>query len=210
MGVFGIISLAAMVAFVWHRMIEPVKSTGWLSLHGSLIIGGIVSLVGDASLSTRQYLLTWNCDNVDRGGWARYLRFRNSEASARCAESLIWGPAMCIYFCAGVAIAACHVASRVRRRCPTITKFRLSALVFAFEFILYFIVESLVIRTSCAYASAKMYAPLTAGNGVVHQFPAPESVTGGVCRLHVHVGADGSEGTGLYKQRCNSESRSGT
>jgi hypothetical protein len=83
---------------------------------------------------------------------------------------------MYIYFCAGVAIVACHHVKKVRRRWPQLTKFGLFVLIFIFEFLFDFVVENLVIRTTHAYAFAKTYEPLTLWAGEVHQFPIYESV----------------------------------
>ncbi len=174
--VFEAISLAVMVAFVWFCVVKPLRETGRLSLDGKFVIGGIICFVADAFLNVQQYLFAWNSANVNRGVWVRFLPFHNPEAPTRYAESLIWGPPMYIYFCAGVAIVACHEAKRVRRRWPNITKFRLFVFIFIFEFIFDFVVENLVIRTTHAYAFAKTYEPLTLWAGEVHQFPIYESI----------------------------------
>lgn len=83
---------------------------------------------------------------------------------------------MYIYFCAGVAIVACHHATKVRRRWPSMTKFRLFVLIFIGEFLFDFIVENSVIRITHAYAFAKTYGPLTLWAGEAYQFPIYESV----------------------------------
>jgi len=174
--VFEAISLAVMAAFIWFCVVKPLRETGKLGLDGRFVIGGIVCFVADAFLNVQQYLFAWNSANVNRGVWVRFLPFHNPDAPSRYAESLIWGPPMYIYFCAGVAIVACHEAKRVRRRWPSITKFRLFAAVFVFEFLFDFIVENVVIRTTHAYAFAKTYEPLTLWAGTVHQFPIYESI----------------------------------
>ena len=174
--IFEAISLAVMVAFVWYCVIKPLRATGKLSLDGKFVIGGIVCFVADAFLNVQQYLFAWNSSNVNRGVWVRFLPFHNPDAPSRYAESLVWGPPMYIYFCAGVAIVACHEAKRVRRRWPAITKFRLFVCIFIFEFLFDFVVENVVIRTTHAYAFAKTYEPLTLWAGQVHQFPIYESI----------------------------------
>lgn len=174
--IFEGISLAVMLAFVWFCVIKPLRTTGRLSLDGRFVLGGIVCFVADAFLNVQQYLFAWNSANVNRGVWVRFLPFHNPEAPSRYAESLIWGPPMYIYFCAGVAIVACHEAGRVRRRWPGISKFQLYVCVFIFEFVFDFVVENVVIRATHAYAFARTYEPLTLWAGQVHQFPIYESI----------------------------------
>jgi Spirocyclase AveC-like len=174
--VFEAISLAVMAAFVWYCVVKPLREAGRLSLDGKFVIGGIICFVADAFLNVQQYLFAWNSENVNRGVWVRFLPFHNDDAPSRYAESLIWGPPMYIYFCAGVAIVACHEAKRLRRRWPGMTKLHLFIWIFVFEFIFDFVVENLVIRTTHAYAFAKTYEPLTLWAGEVHQFPIYESI----------------------------------
>lgn len=174
--IFEAISLAVMAGFLWFCVFKPVRSTGKLGLDGRFVLGGLLCFIADAFLNVQQYLFAWNSANVNRGVWVRFLPFHNPDAPSRYAESLIWGPPMYIYFCAGVAIVACHEAGRIRRRWPSITKFRLFVAIFVFEFLFDFIVENVVIRTTHAYAFAKTYAPLTLWPGHVHQFPLYESI----------------------------------
>lgn len=174
--IFEAISLAVMVAFIWFCVVKPLRETGKLSLDGKFVIGGLICFVADAFLNVQQYLFAWNSENVNRGVWVRFLPFHNPDAPTRYAESLIWGPPMYIYFCAGVAIVACHEAKRVRRRWPGISKFQLFVCIFVFEFLFDFVVENVVIRTTHAYAFAKTYEPLTLWAGEVHQFPIYESI----------------------------------
>lgn len=175
--VFEVISLAVMVAFVWYCVVVPLRKTGRLSLDGKFVLGGIVCFVADAFLNVQQYLFAWNSANVNRGVWVKFLPFHNPDAPSRYAESLIWGPPMYIYFCAGVAIVACYEANRLRLRFPQLdSKFTVFVCVFIFEFLFDFIVENVVIRTTHAYAFAKTYEPLTLWAGKVHQFPIYESI----------------------------------
>lgn len=174
--VFEIISLAVMVAFIWCCVVRPLRRNGKLGLDGKFVIGGLICFVADAFLNVQQYLFAWNSENVNRGVWVRFLPFHGADAPTRYAESLIWGPPMYIYFCAGVAIVACHEARRLRRWCPNLSKFRLFVCIFVFEFLFDFVVENLVIRTTHAYAFAKTYEPLTLWAGSVHQFPVYESI----------------------------------
>ncbi len=174
--IFEVISVAVMAMFVWYCVIKPLHTTGKLSLDGKFVIGGIVCFVADAFLNVQHYLFAWNSANVNRGVWVRFLPFHNADAPSRYAESLLWGPPMYIYFCAGVAIVACHEATRIRRRWPAISKFRLFVLIFVAEFVFDFVVENAVIRATHAYAFAKTYEPLTLWPGEIHQFPIYESI----------------------------------
>ncbi|HEX9834530.1 MAG TPA: spirocyclase AveC family protein [Mycobacterium sp.] len=174
--VFEVISLAVMAAFVWYCVVKPLRQTGKLSLDGKFVIGGLICFVADAFLNVQQYLFAWNSENVNRGVWVQFMPFHAPEAPSRYAESLIWGPPMYIYFCAGVAIGACYEAKKVRRRWPKISKFQLFVLIFIFEFLFDFLVENGVIRSTHAYAFAKTYEPLTLWAGEVHQFPIYESI----------------------------------
>lgn len=175
--VFEAISLAVMAAFVWYCVVVPLRRTRRLSLDGKFVLGGIVCFVADAFLNVHEYLFAWNSANVNRGVWVRFLPFHNPDAPSRYAESLIWGPPMYIYFCAGVAIVACYEANRLRRRFPALnSKFTVFVCIFVFEFLFDFIVENVVIRTTHAYAFAKTYEPLTLWPGQVYQFPIYESV----------------------------------
>jgi hypothetical protein len=174
--IFEIISLLVLFAFVWFCVVKPLRETGRLSLDGKFVIGGLISFVADAFLNVQHYLFAWNSENVNRGVWVRFLPFHSPDAPSRYAESLIWGPPMYIYFCAGVAIVACYEANKVRRRWPTISKVTLFAFIFIGEFLFDFVVENVVIRTTHAYAFAKTYEPLTLWPGSVHQFPIYESI----------------------------------
>lgn len=174
--VFEIISLAVMAGFIWGCVIQPLRRNGRIGLDGKFVIGGIVCFIIDAFLNVQQYLFAWNSYNVNRGVWVHFMPFHGADAPNRYAESLLWGPPMYIYFCAGVAIVACHEARRVRLRWPSISKFRLYVFIFIGEFLFDFVVENTVIRTTHAYAFAKTYEPLTLWAGKFYQFPIYESV----------------------------------
>ncbi|TXI46233.1 MAG: spirocyclase, AveC family [Mycobacterium sp.] len=174
--VFEAISLLVMAAFIWYCVVVPLRRTGRLGLDGKFVVGGIICFVADAFLNAQQYLFAWNSANVNRGVWVRFMPFHNPSAPSRYAESLVWGPPMYIYFCAGVAIVACHHAKKVRLRWPAISKFRLFVFIFAAEFLFDFVVENVVIRTTHAYAFAKTYEPLTLWAGKIYQFPIYESI----------------------------------
>lgn len=176
--VFEVISLLVLAAFIWFSVVQPIRKTGKLSLDGRFVIGGLICFVADAFLNVQEYLFAWNSENVNMGVWVKFLPFHNPpEAPSRYAESLIWGgPPMYVYFCAGVAIVACHHANKARRRWPNMSKVTLFTFVFIGEFLFDFIVENVVIRTTHAYSFAKTYEPLTLWAGTVHQFPIYESI----------------------------------
>ncbi|MFZ2172622.1 MAG: spirocyclase AveC family protein [Rhodococcus sp. (in: high G+C Gram-positive bacteria)] len=174
--VFEVISLAVLFGFIWYCVVKPWRRHGKLSLDGKFVIGGVICFVADAFLNVFHYLFAWNSYNVNRGVWVKFLPFHHEDAPTRYAESLIWGPPMYVYFCAGVAIVACHHANKVRRRYPQISKVTLFVFIFAAEFIFDFVVENVVIRTTHAYAFARTYEPLTLWPGELYQFPIYESI----------------------------------
>ncbi len=174
--IFEVISLVVLLLFIWFSVIKPVRDTGRLSLDGRFVIGGLVCFVADAFLNVQKYLFAWNSENINMGVWVKFMPFHNPDAPTQYAESLVWGPPMYVYFCAGVAIVACYHAKKVRRRWPYISKVTLFTGIFVFEFLFDFIVENVVIRTTHAYAFANTYEPLTLWAGEVHQFPIYESI----------------------------------
>ncbi|KRB76550.1 hypothetical protein ASE01_14460 [Nocardioides sp. Root190] len=174
--VFELVSLAVMFGFFWWSCIKPWRETGRISLDGKFVIGGLVGFTADAFLNVHNYLFAWNSHNVNLGVWVKYLPFHNPDAPSQYGESLIWGPPMYIYFCAGVAILAAHHAVKLRRRWPKLSKFQIFVAIFVFEFWFDFIIENLAIRLTHGYAYAKTYEPLTLWAGEVHQFPVYESV----------------------------------
>ncbi len=174
--VFEVISLLVLAAFIWFSVVQPIRRTEKLSLDGRFVIGGLICFVADAFLNVQEYLFAWNSENINMGVWVKFLPFHNPDAPSRYAESLIWGPPMYVYFCAGVAIVACHHANKARRRWPHMSKVTLFTYIFIGEFLFDFIVENVVIRTTHAYSFAKTYEPLTLWAGTVHQFPIYESI----------------------------------
>ncbi|CAI6088987.1 unnamed protein product [Clonostachys chloroleuca] len=73
----------------------------------------------------------WNSHSINIGVWAKFLPVHNHASSSRYAESLLWGPSMYVYFCAGFGI----VGSKM--------------------FILDSIIENLAIRITHGYGFAK-------------------------------------------------------
>jgi hypothetical protein len=110
--VFEGISVALLFFLVWSRVIKPWRRTGALSLDGKFVLGGMAAFVADAFLNCYTYLFAWNAHNVNLGVWTAFLPFHNPAASSRYAESLLWGPPMYVYFCAGVASSAARPISR--------------------------------------------------------------------------------------------------
>lgn len=173
--VFEGISMALLVFLVWFCVIKPWRRTGALSLDGKFVLGGMAAFVADAFLNCYTYLFAWNAHNVNLGVWTAYLPFHNPAASSRYAESLLWGPPMYVYFCAGVAIVGCPAYFALRSHWPRLSNVSLLAIVFVGEFVFDFAVENAAIRLTHGYAYAQTYGPLTLWAGGQFQFPLYES-----------------------------------
>jgi len=173
--IFEGLSVALLLWLIWFCVIVPVRRTGRLSLDGKFVIGGLAAFVADAFLNSYTYLFAWNAHNVNVGVWTAYLPFHNPAASSRYAESLLWGPPMYVYFCAGVAIVGCSAYFALRSRWPHLSNVSLLAIVFVGEFVFDFVVENLAIRLTHGYAYAQTYGPLTLWAGSQFQFPLYES-----------------------------------
>jgi Spirocyclase AveC-like len=173
--VFEGLSVALLLSLIWFYVIVPLRRTGTLSLDGKFVIGGLAAFVADAFLNSYTYLFAWNGHNVNLGVWTAYLPFHNPVASSRYAESLLWGPPMYVYFCAGVAIVGCSAYFALRSRWPHLSNVSLLAIVFVGEFVFDFVVENLAIRLTHGYAYAQTYGPLTLWAGSQFQFPLYES-----------------------------------
>ncbi len=174
--VFEVVSALVLVWFLWFCVIKPWRATRRLSLDGKFVIGGLCAFWADGFLNIHTYLFAWNGNNVDLGVWSSFMPFHNEEASSRYAESLLWGPPMYVYFCAGVAIVACRYAVPLRARYPQMSNATLFTLVWFGEFAFDFVVENIAIRATHGYGYAQTYGPLTLWKGEVHQFPLYESV----------------------------------
>lgn len=173
--VFEALSMGLLVYLVWAYVVAPRRRTGALSLDGKFVLGGVAAFVADAFLNTYTYLFAWNAHNVNMGVWTAYLPFHNPAASSRYAESLLWGPPMYVYFCAGVAIVGCPAFFALRARWPQLSNVSLLAIIFVGEFAFDFVVENLAIRLTHGYAYARTYGPLTLWAGSQFQFPLYES-----------------------------------
>ncbi|UXA05909.1 spirocyclase AveC family protein [Mycobacterium sp. SMC-2] len=173
--VFEGISTTLLAFLVWFCVIKPWRRTGVLSLDGKFVIGGLAAFVADAFLNCYTYLFAWNAHNVNLGVWTAFLPFHNPAASSRYGESLLWGPPMYVYFCAGVAIVGCYAYSALRSRWARLSNVSLFAIVFLGEFVFDFVVENLAIRLTHGYAYARTYGPLTLWAGSQFQFPLYES-----------------------------------
>jgi Spirocyclase AveC-like len=174
--VFEAISFAVLVALVWYCVVRPWRREGTLSLDGKFVLGGMAAFIADGFLDVHTYLFAWNSYSINMGVWTRYLPFHNPDMSSRYAESLLWGPPMYVYFCAGVAIAACQLVRWLRARWPRISYAGIFVVVYLVEFAFDFVVENLAIRTTQAYGFAQTYGPLTLWSGSQYQFPLYESV----------------------------------
>jgi len=118
----------------------------------------------------------WNSHSINLGVWAKFLPFHNPNASSRYAESLLWGPPMYVYFCAGIGMIGCGIGTRMRRRLPYLSNAAVYTVVWLFDFAFDFVVENLAIQITRGYGFAKTYGPLTLFPGKVYQFPIYESV----------------------------------
>jgi len=174
--VFEVLSVGVLAWFLIFCLVRPVIRTGRLSLDGKFVLGGLVAFWADAFLNIHSYLFAWNSHNVNMGVWSAGMPFHNHEASSRYAESLLWGPPMYVYFCAGVAIVACYVTRPLRARFPGMSNVTLFSLIWCGEFAFDFVVENAAIRATHGYAYAQTYGPLTLWKGSVHQFPLYESI----------------------------------
>ncbi len=173
--IFEGLSVALLAYLVWAYVVAPWRRTGDLSLDGKFVLGGMAAFVADAFLNSYTYLFAWNAHNVNEGVWTVYLPFHNPAASARYAESLLWGPPMYVYFCAGVAIVGCPAYFALRSHWPRLSNVSVLAIVFVGEFAFDFVVENLAIRLTHGYAYAQTYGPLTLWAGSQFQFPLYES-----------------------------------
>ncbi|ORW23587.1 hypothetical protein AWC19_10945 [Mycobacterium palustre] len=172
--IFEGLSIALLAYLVWACVVLPWRRSGALSLDGKFVLGGMAAFVADAFLNCYTYLFAWNANNVNLGVWTAYLPFHNPAASSRYAESLLWGPPMYVYFCAGVAIVGCPAYFALRSRWPRLSNVSLLAIVFVGEFVFDFVVENLAIRLTYGYAYAQTYGPLTLWAGSQFQFPLYE------------------------------------
>ena len=170
------ISVAVLAGFVWFCVIRPWLRTGRLSLDGKFVLGGMVAFSSDVILNLREYLFAWNANNINMGSWASFLPFHSADSSSRYAESIVWGPPMYVYFCAGVAIVACSYATRLRTRYPGMSNVTLFSLIWVGEFVFDIVVECVIMQTTHAYAYTRTVSWLTLWPGEVHQFPLTEAI----------------------------------
>jgi hypothetical protein len=173
--IFEGLSVSLLVYLVWAYVVLPRRRTGALSLDGKFVLGGMAAFIADAFLNCYAYLFAWNAHSINLGVWTAYLPFHNPAASSRYAESLLWGPPMYVYFCAGVAIVGCPAYFALRSRLPRLSNVSLLAIVFVGEFAFDFVVENLAIRLTHGYGFAQTYGPLTLWAGSQFQFPLYES-----------------------------------
>ncbi|TAM67463.1 spirocyclase AveC family protein [Mycobacterium sp.] len=173
--VFEGLSAALLVYLIWAYVVVPWRRNGTLSLDGKFVLGGMAAFVADAFLNCYTYLFAWNAHNVNMGVWTAYLPFHNPATSSRYAESLLWGPPMYVYFCAGVAVVGCPMYFALRSRFPHHSNVSLLAIIFIGEFAFDFVVENLAIRLTHGYSFAQTYGPLTLWAGSQFQFPLYES-----------------------------------
>jgi hypothetical protein len=184
--VFEALSVGVLLAHIWFCLLVPAfpylkhfrpsDEPRRFTLDGRHVVGGLIALCADGFLNCQQYIFMWNSNSINRGVWAKFLPFHNHESSSRYAESLLWGPPMYVYFCAGFGILGTAMATRVRKRLPQLTNAGLFTIVWCIEFVLDFIIENLAIRITHGYGYAKTYRPLTLFPEKVYQFPIYESI----------------------------------
>jgi hypothetical protein len=171
-----VLSVGVLLGFLWFCVVRPWRQRGRLSLDGKFVLGGLVAFVADGFLNSNAYLFAWNSNNVNRGVWTSFLPFHGGGATTRYAESLLWGPPMYVYFCAGVAIVACRAVAPLRRRCPDLSNVALFSTIWVGEFVFDFVLENLIIRTTHGYAYAQTLGGATLWAGQLYQFPIYESI----------------------------------
>ncbi|EXJ76285.1 uncharacterized protein A1O5_00793 [Cladophialophora psammophila CBS 110553] len=178
-------SLGVLIGFFWFCVFSPLRvprvgpdgiRKRQLTLDGRFVIGGMIAWASDAFLNCQQYIFSWNANNVNMGVWTRFMPFHREGGPRQYAESLLWGPPMYVYFCAGVALMACAAVKPIRRRWPSISKMTLVTIIWIGEFIFDFVVENIIIWTSHGYGYPKTFAPLTLWAGQTEQFPIYESI----------------------------------
>ncbi|KAM5346078.1 hypothetical protein ACJ41O_009083 [Fusarium nematophilum] len=184
--IFEALSVAVLLAHIWYCILvpafpyleyfKPSDKPRRFTLDGRHVIGGLVALCADGFLNCNQYIFMWNSNSINRGVWAKFLPFHNHQSSSRYAESLLWGPPMYVYFCAGFGILGTKMATQLRRRLPQLTNAGLFTMVWCIEFVLDFIIENSAIRITHGYGYAKTYRPLTLFPEKVYQFPIYESI----------------------------------
>jgi hypothetical protein len=162
-------------AFPYPRNFRRTDEPRRFTLDGRHVIGGLVALCADGFLNCHEYIM-WNSHSINLGVWAKFLPFHNPKSSSRYAESLLWGPPMYVYFCAGYGILGCKVIPVLRQRLPpSLTNAGILTIIWLIEFALDFVIENIAIRVTHGYGFAKTYGPLTLFAGKVYQLPIYES-----------------------------------
>jgi hypothetical protein len=169
------LSLAVLLAFIFYSVAKPLYHRREFTLDGKFVIGGLIALVSDGFLNGQQYIFAWNSYAVNMGSWAAFMPFHHHGTPTRYTESLLWGPPMYVYFCAGVAIGGCKLHHKLRARYPAISTEAIFAIVWLDALVFDFCLENAIISTTHAYAFSKTYGPLTLWAGRVNQFPIYES-----------------------------------
>ncbi|KAF2491381.1 hypothetical protein BU16DRAFT_542510 [Lophium mytilinum] len=192
-------SSIVLLLFMFYTLAKPLYLHRSFTLDGKFVVGGLIALLSDGFLNGQQYIFAWNSYAVNMGSWARFTPFHRPGAPSRYTESLLWGPPMYVYFCAGVAIVGCKLHGALSARFIGLSNEAIFALVWLDAFVFDFCVENLIISTTHAYAFSKTYGPMTLWRGRVNQFPLYESVfvaTLGTLFTWMRVQA-GEDGEGL-------------
>ncbi|VUC32617.1 unnamed protein product [Clonostachys rosea] len=184
--IFEALSVGVLFVHIWFCLLVPAfpylkefkrtDKSPEFTLDGRHVIGGLVALCADGFLNCYEYIFMWNSHSINIGVWAKFLPFHNHASSSRYAESLLWGPPMYVYFCAGFGIVGSKMAKPLRARFPQLSNSGILTIVWCIEFVLDFIIENLAIRITHGYGFAKTYRPLTLFPEKVYQFPIYESI----------------------------------
>lgn len=109
LGIVKVVSTIVLAGFLYCCVAKPLYPRRELTLDAKFIVIGLIALVSDGFLNGQQYIFAWNSYAANRGNWAAFVPFHNADAPTHYTESLLWGPSICVSFCAGVAIVGCQL-----------------------------------------------------------------------------------------------------
>lgn len=160
------LSLAVAAACMYGFLIRPWVKTGEVPLTGLILVGTLVGYVFDTTINYTHYVMAWNAYSINFGTWGGH--FPGHTGPVRYAEGLLWGPSMYMYFGLLLGLIQQKVIDVSRKRIGLPGAFGLS---FGAAFLFDFILESLIIRTTQAYAYPHIVPALSAFVGDQAQFP---------------------------------------
>ena len=102
-----VVSTIVLAGFPYYYVAKPLYLRREFHLDGKFVVGGFIALTSDGFLNGQQYIFAWNSYAVNRESWAAFMPSHDPDAPTHYTESLLRGPPMCVYFCAGVAIVGC-------------------------------------------------------------------------------------------------------